>query len=338
MTDRTAPASSSGRAAAPRLLLATAVLAAGALLSAGSAAGPLATEASTAPLPACRTGDALSPWRRLAQFRVTILDRWYRLPSTYVPPLRSVSAAGFAAGQSVRPELIADLAALRVAARRAGARLGVLSAYRSYLTQRWTYARWVRILGPTRAAISSARAGHSEHQLATAIDFSVPGAPAPWRYADWARTRAGAWLKANAWRYGFVMSYPAGRIAVTCYGYEPWHYRWVGREIAARIHESGLAPRPWLWRHGAAYAWPTPTPTPTPTPEATLPPEATPTPAVTAPPDPTPAPEPTAPAGTDPAPGPTPAPTPAATPEATATPEPTATPATTPSPEPSPAG
>ncbi|MCU0482742.1 MAG: M15 family metallopeptidase [Chloroflexi bacterium] len=285
---------------------------AGALLAAGAVTASPAAEASVTPLPACRTGDAISPWRALGQFRVTILDRWYRLPSTYVPPLRSVSAAGFPAGYSVRREVIPDLAAMRLAAARAGARLGVISAYRSYLTQRWTYAKWVRILGAYRASISSARAGHSEHQLGTAIDFTVPGAPAPWNYADWARTRAGAWLKANAWRYGFVMSYPANRLSVTCYEYEPWHYRWVGREIAAKIRASGLAPRPWLWRYGAAYAWPAPSPTPTPTP--------TPEPSQTPEPTPTPTPEPSQ------TPEPTPTPTPTPTPEPSQTPEPTTDP------------
>jgi len=268
---------------------------------------------------------------------VTILDRWYRLPSTYVPPLRSVSAAGFSSGYAVRREVITDLAAMRAAAARAGARLGIISAYRSYLTQRWTYAKWVRVLGASRAAISSARAGHSEHQLGTAIDFTIPGASAPWGYSDWARTRAGAWLKANAWRYGFVMSYPANRLSVTCYGYEPWHYRWVGREIAARMHGSGLAPRPWLWRHGAEYAWPAPTPAPTPipeatptpapTPEAAATPEATPTPEAVGPPDATSSP------ATSPDPEPTTTPATTSDPGATTPPEATTAPDATPAPD-----
>jgi len=304
----TARASPSRRVRALRLLLAAG------LLGTIGAAGPPDMEASTAPLPACRTGDALTPWRRLDQFRVTVLDRWYRLPSSYVPPLRSVAAAGFASGGAVRREVIPDLAALRVAARRAGVRLAIRSAYRSYLVQRWTYARWVGILGPARAAATSARAGHSEHQLGTAIDFTIPGAPAPWLYADWSRTRTGAWLKANAWRYGFVMSYPAGRTAVTCYDYEPWHYRWVGHEVAARMRQAGLAPRPWLWRFGATYVWPAPGPAPTPTPAPT--PGVTPAPVVTAPPEATASPGESPPPEASPSPGESPPP------EASPSPEP----------------
>ena len=44
----------------------------------------------------------------------------------------------------------------------------------------------------------------------------------------------GTWLKANAWKYGFVMSYPKGMTSLTCYTYEPWHYRYVGRARGGR--------------------------------------------------------------------------------------------------------
>ena len=262
------------------------------LLAGSGLAGAQVLEAATAPLPACGFGEVLTPWPRLDQVRVTILDTWYRLPSTYVPPLRSVTAAGFSSGGSVRRDVIPDLAALRAAAHRAGVPLGIRSAYRSYATQAWTYRLWVRILGRSLALRSSARAGHSEHQLGTAIDFTVPGGSAPWSYRDWAsQTRTGAWLKANAWRFGFVMSYPRGMSSRTCYDYEPWHYRWVGREIAAKIRASGLPPRAWMRRFGETYA--NPTPTPGPTPEPTPAPTPEPTPAPTPEPTPAPTPEPT---------------------------------------------
>ena len=113
-----------------------------------------------------------------------------------------------------------------------------------------TFAYWVRVSGRAKALKASARPGHSEHQLGTTIDFrSASSTKAPWDYADWATTGPGAWMKANAWRYGFVMSYPKGESATTCYTYEPWHYRYVGRTLAERIHDSGLTVREYLWRH-----------------------------------------------------------------------------------------
>ena len=54
-------------------------------------------------------------------------------------------------------------------------------------------------------------------------------------------------MAANAWRYGFVMSYPHGTFSMTCYDYEPWHYRYVGRGLAAEIAGSARTPRQVLW-------------------------------------------------------------------------------------------
>ena len=137
----------------------------------------------------------------------------------------------------VRRIVYADLAALRDAARAAGLRLVIVSAYRSYAQQEATFAYWVSVGGYEQALRTSARPGHSEHQLGTTIDFG-DGSAAPWEYSDWATTPTGGWLAQHAHEYGFVMTYPAGRSAVTCYDYEPWHYRWVGRDIAMRVTAS----------------------------------------------------------------------------------------------------
>ena len=55
-------------------------------------------------------------------------------------------------------------------------------------------------------------------------------------------------MQQHAWQYGWVLSYPKGRTNVVCYGYEPWHWRYVGRALAAEIHDSGLPVRKFLWR------------------------------------------------------------------------------------------
>jgi D-alanyl-D-alanine carboxypeptidase len=133
------------------------------------------------------------------------------------------------------------------AASKAGAPITVRSAYRSYATQQSTFKHWVRVNGKERALRVSARPGHSEHQLGTALDFNTKGArTAPW-VGDWGTTTSGAWMKKNAWKYGFVMSYPAGRTKETCYGYEPWHYRYVGKEAAQEIRDRGITLREYLW-------------------------------------------------------------------------------------------
>ena len=241
-------------------------------------AATTSTNAATA-LPACRVADTLTKHRSYGDWPRSLLDQRYRLVSGYAPiDRRSTADAGLNGGYSVRRHVIADLRAMATAARSAGARLAVHSAYRSYATQKATFDYWVRLHGYAIALKESARAGHSEHQLGTTLDFRSYGGAAPWHYRDWATTRAGAWLKTNAWRYGFVMSYPKGKSAVTCYTYEPWHYRYVGRAKASLIRASGLTLREYLWREQTT---PTPTPTqipsPTPTPIATASPSPPPT-------------------------------------------------------------
>ncbi len=243
--------------------------------------GIAATVVSASALPTCRVADTLTKQRSYSDWNRTVLDTTYRLPSAYFPgDLRSTVNAGLNTGHRVRAFVIADLKAMASAARAAGARFSVQSAYRSYATQKATFAYWVRLHGYAIALKESARAGHSEHQLGTTLDFRSYGGAAPWNYRDWATTKAGAWLKANAWRYGFVMSYPKGKSAVTCYTYEPWHYRYVGRAKAKLIRASGLTLREYLWREQTTPT-PTPTPSPTPTPVATATPTPTPSPTPT---------------------------------------------------------
>ena len=222
------------------VLLAAIVLVAGLVLP--------ATVVAADPLPSCAVADTLTQHRTLADWPRSLLDSRYRLASTYAPTdLRSTADAGLNGGYKVRAHVIADLKAMAKAARAAGARLSVQSAYRSYATQKTTFQYWVDLHGYDYALKESARAGHSEHQLGTSIDFRSYGGPAPWDLTDWATTKAGKWMKANAWKYGFIMSYPKGKTSVTCYMYEPWHYRYVGRERAIWVRASEVTLREFLW-------------------------------------------------------------------------------------------
>ncbi|MGH2407525.1 MAG: M15 family metallopeptidase [Candidatus Limnocylindrales bacterium] len=209
---------------------------------------PTATAPAADP-PKCRYDDVATTFGSTDDWQRTLLDTIYRIPAKYAPTdLVSTGGAGISGGGSVRSFVIADLKAMTAAAKSAGASIRVRSAYRSYATQVTTFNYWVSQSGYTAALKVAARPGHSEHQLGTTIDFGSAAGAAPWNYADWATSKAGAWMKANAWRYGFVMSYPKGKTSSTCYSYEPWHYRYWGVAIAKFIHDSGLVPRVWLWR------------------------------------------------------------------------------------------
>jgi zinc D-Ala-D-Ala carboxypeptidase len=199
-------------------------------------------------LPSCSYQDVLTAHQSYDDWQQTLLDTIYKLPETYAPPdLVSASQAGLAPDYKLRALVIADLAALVQAAKDAGVPLELQSAYRSYSYQEKTFQYWVNKQGYEAALESSARPGHSEHQLGTVMDFRSAGGPAPWDVEDWGTTPAGTWLAQHAWEYGFVMSYPPGKQAMTCYIYESWHYRYVGRDVARAVRESGITLREWLW-------------------------------------------------------------------------------------------
>lgn len=205
-----------------------------------------------APLPACAYQDVLTALRSYADWPRTLLDTIYMVSSSYAPgDLVDTSTAGLNGGYAVRGLVGSDLAALTAAARAAGVPIQVASGYRSYATQQATFDYWVSVSGYEAALRKSARPGHSEHQLGTTLDFTSAGGRPPWEYADWAATPAGAWMAANAWRFGFVMSYPRNSFATVCYDYEPWHYRYIGRDAAAQHRFSGLTLREWLWLNGS---------------------------------------------------------------------------------------
>jgi zinc D-Ala-D-Ala carboxypeptidase len=202
------------------------------------------------PLPPCRYDDVLTSYQNYEDWQLTLLDTIYKLPETYAPSdLASTAQAGLSPDYKLRALVIPDLTALVQAAKGVGLGLELQSAYRSYSYQERTFQYWVNKQGYEAALKSSARPGHSEHQLGTAIDFRSAGGPAPWDMEDWAATPEGSWLAQHAWEYGFVMSYPPGKQAITCYIYEPWHYRYMGRDVAKAVKESGLTLREWLWRH-----------------------------------------------------------------------------------------
>ena len=146
------------------------------LLSCALATGLIATVVTAASLPSCKIADVTTAQRSYAAWNRTVLDTRYRVTRAYAPgDLRSTANAGLNGGLRVRSLVISDLRAMATAARRAGARLAVQSAYRSYATQISTFAYWSRVSGYSAALRSSARAGHSEHQLGTTIDFKSYG-------------------------------------------------------------------------------------------------------------------------------------------------------------------
>jgi D-alanyl-D-alanine carboxypeptidase len=211
------------------------------------------------PLPACQYLDVLTAPRGYDDWATTLVDTILRVPRSYVPPdLTSVTAAGLGGSAQVRALLIPDLTDMAAAAKSAGNPLGVASAYRSYTTQQTVFQGWVNKSGLKLARLYSARPGHSEHQLGLAVDFKSAGGSAPWDGPDWGQSPAGSWLRVHAWEYGFIQSYPKGKRSKTCYDYESWHFRYLGRDEAAAVHASGLTLREYLWANFTTAVVPRP--------------------------------------------------------------------------------
>ena len=238
------------------------------------------------PLPACRYDDILTSPRGLGDWQVTLVDTILRVPKSYAPAdLVRVADLGVAGRSRVRSVMAVDLKAMSDAAAAAGNAIGIQSAYRSYSEQEAVFAGWVARLGRAEALKVSARPGHSEHQLGLTVDVrSDP--PTATLLNSWGATPAGRWMRNHAWEYGFIMSYPKGKSALTCYSYEPWHFRYLGKELAAKVRASGLTLREYLWKHFTTTIVPAVTPKPTAKPGVVKTPRPTPSapPVATAPP------------------------------------------------------
>ena len=168
------------------------------------------------------------------------LDKRHRLEADCEPDALVAVPEPYAYGpQQVIEAALPDLLALLEAAAAEGLRLAVVSGYRSFETQRAAFQYHVEAFGLEEASRMSARPGHSEHQLGTTVDFSSAAVGFELVQA-FGETPEGRWLAERAHEFGFIMSYPAGREEVTGYVYEPWHFRWIGRELAAQARASGL--------------------------------------------------------------------------------------------------
>ncbi|HLG90864.1 MAG TPA: M15 family metallopeptidase [Candidatus Saccharimonadales bacterium] len=170
-----------------------------------------------------------------------VVNKGRILPADYVPGLTVPNAAlrYSAANTEMRLRTDAAKALEQLFTRAANDKiyLRLASGYRSYYTQASIYAREIRTYGQKQADRQSARPGHSEHQTGLAADL----APKDGRceIADcFADTAEGKWLAKNAYRDGFILRYPDGKEDETGYRYEPWHFRYVGKALAAEKNKT----------------------------------------------------------------------------------------------------
>jgi len=170
-----------------------------------------------------------------------LVNKFFKLPSDFSPPdlvqignsmLREEAA-------SAMNEMIED-------ARAEGHQLWVQSGYRSYDVQANLYSQYSARDGEEGADMYSAKPGHSEHQLGLAADFNT--------ITDAFGDRPeGIWAKENSWKYGFIIRYTFENMDITFYKPEPWHVRYIGRDAAAAMQESGILSFEEFWVKYVAF-------------------------------------------------------------------------------------
>jgi D-alanyl-D-alanine carboxypeptidase len=127
--------------------------------------------------------------------------------------------------------LLPHLEDLLDAAKRDDVALQIISSYRSFSTQGALKSGYTTTFG-SGANSFSADQGYSEHQLGTTVDFTTAAIGASFIGFD--KSAAYFWLSKNAYKYGFILSYPAGN---SYYVFEPWHWRFVGIALATKLHD-----------------------------------------------------------------------------------------------------
>ena len=165
-----------------------------------------------------------------------IVNKYYKLDKDYEPEDLTVINSKFASGtQKLRKEAADKFEEMASDMLKENLKIYAGSTYRSYSYQEGLYNRYVKKDGFKEAETYSARAGYSEHQLGLAVDI-VNG---KWNYLS-EGDKEYTWLVNNSYKYGFILRYPHESEYITGYVFEDWHFRYLGIDLATKVHESKL--------------------------------------------------------------------------------------------------
>ena len=159
---------------------------------------------------------------------VVIANKTYSLPSNFAPN-NLVTINGYIKVVDYVKDAFLSLSS---DAKAIGLNIYASSGYRSYSNQKYIYENYVSMDGKENADRYSARAGYSEHQTGLAIDVNTID-------MTFDNTSESVWLRENAYKYGFIIRYPKGKEEITGYMYEPWHIRYVGKELSNKLYKDG---------------------------------------------------------------------------------------------------
>ncbi|ETT59427.1 MULTISPECIES: M15 family metallopeptidase [Paenibacillus] len=173
-----------------------------------------------------------------------MVNKQYGLPDNYKPTDLVYPDVRFTFKEKIEKRMMRSEAAKALEKMFAGAEedgiyLAGVSAYRSQATQTTLYNRYVERDGEEKARTYSAVPGYSEHQTGLAIDVSGSDGKCA-AESCFGGTKEAEWLAKHVGEYGFIIRYPEGKQDITGYKYEPWHIRYVGKDIAAYINEKDI--------------------------------------------------------------------------------------------------
>ena len=166
-----------------------------------------------------------------------LVNKNNKLTSDYIPDdLEIIDIKYSCKDKFLRHEARINFEKMSKKAKEEGFDIIAVSTYRSYEYQDKLYNNYVLDKGFYYADMASARPGHSEHQTGLAVDV----ADISLDYDNFESTKEFIWMKENAYKYGFILRYPKGKFHITGFKYEPWHYRYVGTNIATYIYKNNL--------------------------------------------------------------------------------------------------
>jgi LAS superfamily LD-carboxypeptidase LdcB len=174
----------------------------------------------------------------ISDTNITILiNKNNKLSNDYIPyDLEPISLEFSCKDKLLRHEARISFEKMAKDAKKENMNIIAVSTYRSYDYQEKLYNNYVKNYGFYYAETCSARAGHSEHQTGLAVDI----ADLTLDYDNFESTKEFIWMKNNSYKYGFILRYPKACFHITGFKYEPWHYRYVGYDIAKYIHDNNI--------------------------------------------------------------------------------------------------
>lgn len=173
----------------------------------------------------------------LSKEELMLVNKFNFLEKSYQPKdITEIALSYSYDGNSIKKEAYDAFTTMADKAEKEDINLIVSTSYRTYEQQEKTYNAIKQSSGTKSADQIAARPGFSEHQTGLALDIDTFDSYT----GDFDQTEAFRWLKKNAHKYGFILRYPKGKEDITGFKYEPWHFRFVGIDVATKIYNADI--------------------------------------------------------------------------------------------------